>query len=75
MPLQIAVLLIKRNYNSLETFISGLEVLLKILYLWNTTWKYSLHLIDRLAKTKSDLWVANINFQKKNCRYLHMCLL
>lgn len=56
MPLEIAILLIKRNYNTIETFISGIKCA-EVLCLCNTVKEYSFHLIDRLAKAKSDLQV------------------
>lgn len=53
MPLEMAVFLIKRNYNSIETFISGINYAVEVLCLCNTAKKYCLHLIDVFAIAKS----------------------
>lgn len=64
MILEIAVFLIKRNYNSIEIFISRIKCAAEVLYLCNTTKEYSCHLNDRFAVAKSDKQIAVINSKK-----------
>lgn len=64
MSLEIAVFLIKRNYNSMETFIFGIRCAAQVLCLCNTAKEYSLHLIDRFVIAKSDSQVAVMNCKK-----------
>ena len=64
MSLEIAVFLIKRNYNSIATFSSGIKCAAQVLCLHNTAKEYSLHLIDRFAVAKSDSQVAIMNCKK-----------